>query len=163
MVANPDVLDRSSVYWAHRYVFNVAKIKYSYAMKEVIRQRDALESAGAKMIRELDEKAAANSLDTADMNKAVSRLADLVLKQWWDLPDYIVAKYADGYINDGDSPGYPDWWLKAVGYENGPPPPPPEASYTTASSAEQCVRACPSGEEFVGCTKRCLAAAAIVV
>jgi len=37
---------------------------------------------------------------------------------WWAFADTLMEIFADG--EDGVS--YPDWWLKAVGYENGPPP-----------------------------------------
>ena len=43
--------------------------------------------------------------------------ADSVYKQWWDLADYLMVKYQDGYVNIPNvatSVGYPDWWLKAV-------------------------------------------------
>ena len=60
-------------------------------------------------------------------------------------------KYADGYINEVSPSGtlnvgteaYPDWWLKAVDYQDGPPPvPPASVTYpayylcTTISSAK---------------------------
>ena len=57
--------------------------------------------------------------------------ARLVTEHWWKLGDSLMAKYADGFVsaNDGKSEpglsvGYPDWWLEAVGYADGPPPPP---------------------------------------
>ena len=44
----------------------------------------------------------------------------------WALPDYLIVKYADNWLNDRDALGYSDDWLKAVGYTEGPPPPPAE-------------------------------------
>ena len=44
----------------------------------------------------------------------------------WTLPDTLIVKYADNWLNDGEPLGYEDEWLKEVGYENGPPPPPKE-------------------------------------
>jgi hypothetical protein len=40
----------------------------------------------------------------------------------WDFNEYLITKYRDGYINIpnvGSSAGYPDWWLDAVGYDEG--------------------------------------------
>ena len=51
-----------------------------------------------------------------------------------DLADALLFKYADGYITTYDektgelsvqAEPYPDWWLKEVGYGDGPPPVPP--------------------------------------
>jgi len=158
-IANPDILNRSSMYWAHRYVFNVAKIKYSYAMADVKEERNVLESDGAELIADLDKVARAGALDSKEVNQKIVGLAKTVLSKWWELPDFIVAKYADGWLNDGKALGYPDWWLKAVGYENGPPPPPSSQS----TSVEECVRACPSGEGFLSCMRSCQANASVLV
>ena len=47
----------------------------------------------------------------------------------WSLSDEILFKYASGFVNElpdkmSQMVGYPEWWLKAVGYPEGPPPPP---------------------------------------
>jgi len=76
-----------------------------------------------------------------------------ILMRTWDLTDHLMFKYADGQIHyttpsEGplgtstaprqfdangmtvgnaavvDQPGYPNGWLEAVGYADGPPPPP---------------------------------------
>merc|ERR1719469_729072 len=108
-VAHPKKLDRGSMYWAHKYVFNVAKIKYSYAMADVKEERDRFESAGVKLIADLDKEARAGTLASLEVNQKVAGLAMKVLGKWWDLPDFIVAKYADGWLNDDEALGYPDW------------------------------------------------------
>ena len=59
--------------------------------------------------------------------------ADEVLRKLWSFQDELMFKYADGYTSTIDAAGqlhvaaepYADWWLKAVGYEQGPPPVPP--------------------------------------
>ena len=61
--------------------------------------------------------------------------ADKVVTSLWSLSDEILFKYASGFVNEASSDnnnnnkmsqivGYPAWWLKAVGYTDGPPPPP---------------------------------------
>jgi len=163
-IANPNVLNRTSAYWAHKYVFNIAKMKYSYAMEDVKSERDVLEAAGAEMVADLDEAMPG----ATTVNQKVAELAQTVLSTWWGLPDTIVSKYADGFLNDGEALGYPDWWLRAVGYENGPPPPPSQ-TVSSGSSAldvvrlEQCVRSCPVGDRFAPCMQSCQARAAFLV
>jgi len=88
------------------------------------------------------------------------------MKAVWALPDIIIAKYADGYLSDGDALGYPDWWLKAVGYEHGPPPPPqgPSVKYVGISetaedscddnSIANCIAKCPKSG-FAACAVHC--------
>ncbi len=51
--------------------------------------------------------------------------ADKVIKQWHDLGDMLITKYADGYCNlpDQDEPqniGYGSEWLALTNYKNGP-------------------------------------------
>ena len=46
-----------------------------------------------------------------------------VVSQWWDLADILIVKYDDGFINippAAEEVGYPEWWLKEVGYDKGP-------------------------------------------
>lgn len=55
-----------------------------------------------------------------------------IVQELWDLADRLLFKYASGYVNEpprhmSQAVGYPDWWLRAVGYEQGPPPPPTTA------------------------------------
>lgn len=159
---NPKILDRSTAYWAHRYVFNIAKIKYNHAMSDVRRVQEFLENAGKDLVAALDAEARAGQADASLLNEEVNYLAVRVLDSFWALPDLIVAKYADGWLQDGDALGYPDWWLKAVGYESGPPPPPSALSSAQVPSdtvqmgdVESCIRACPYGADFVACMRQC--------
>ena len=69
------------------------------------------------------------------VHEALAKNADSVVKSLWSLSDELVFRYADGFRNfresseERDGPtfeilGYPEWWLDAVGFRNGPPPPP---------------------------------------
>jgi dipeptidase len=57
-----------------------------------------------------------------------NQLATNVIKDWWALSERLYIRYNDGYLNTPDGIAqavfYPAWWLKQVGYEQGP------ASYT---------------------------------
>jgi len=153
---DPKTIDRSTTYWAHRYVFNIAKIKYSYAMSDVRAAQQLLENAGIEMVSALDAEARLGGASSSEINERAAALAEQVLSTCWSLPDLIISKYADGWLHDGDALGYPDWWLKAVGYENGPPPPPSaNVGVAQISTLEGCVRSCPSGAEFVPCLRQC--------
>ena len=59
------------------------------------------------------------------LTKAFSDNAASVVARWWKLFDVLLFKYADGWLNEpgnlGQALSYPDWWLKKVGYQNGPP------------------------------------------
>lgn len=82
-------------------------------MMDVVRshQQEA-ESAAANLIARLQ------SGDDKDAVEETHALANQVLQLWGALPDELILQFADGY----NTPTYPDWWLKAVGYEQGPPP-----------------------------------------
>jgi len=118
---DPKKMDRSSMYWAHKYVFNLAKIKYSYAMQDIRAVQHQLERAGAKLVASLDADYDNGVLTQLDLNSKIDAFAKDVLNEFWKLPDRILFKYADGWLNDDEMISYPDWWLKAVGYEQGPP------------------------------------------
>ncbi len=77
------------------------------------RQQEA-ESAAANLIARLQS----DSEQKKDAIAETHALADQVLHVWNSLPDELILQFADGY----NTPTYPDWWLKAVGYEQGPPP-----------------------------------------
>ncbi len=71
------------------------------------------ESAASRLIADLQS-------DSSNGNavEETHALANHVLQKWSALPDELILQFADGY----NTPTYPDWWLKAVGYESGPPP-----------------------------------------
>jgi len=117
-LGDPHNLSHKSAYWAHRYIANLVKMKYSAAMNDVRALQSKLESKGEEIVFGL--QAAAD----ADVNIAIGDHAEQVLQAFWDLSDELMARYSDGWAQDGSAPGYPDWWLKAVGYQDGPPAPP---------------------------------------
>jgi hypothetical protein len=83
-------------------------------MMQIVRQhQEEAESAAAALIARLQS-------DPDDRNavEETHALAEHVLHVWSTLPDTLILQFADGY----NTPTYPDWWLKAVGFEQGPPP-----------------------------------------
>lgn len=162
-IGDPTALSRQSAYWAFRYVFNVAKIKYSYAMKDVQALQTQLEQEGLELVARLD--AEADRLTAVDVEAAMASHAAKVVESFWQLADNLIQNYSDGWLKDGSVPGYPEWWLKAVGYQNGPPPVPSLAAKGCSDDeVESCLRGCASGAGFAKCaglcTTRCVVAAA---
>jgi len=169
--ANPDPegLSRDSAYWAHRYTFSVAKIMYKHAITDVTAVQQKLENDAVQLVSQIDAQISSGDILPADIEKHLTNLytqhAEKVLSSFWALPDQIVAKYSDGWLADKANVGYPDWWLKAVGYEQGPEtipdvPVTPSAVAATHSrcddaSVRECITACPSSGGFAACASRC--------
>lgn len=129
-------LDRAALYWAHRYVQNLVQLRYAPMMEDVRKLQAALEHAGHALQYNLDERfggatdaelreggARAAEFATAVRQQSFAH-ADRVLKNWWQLADMLMVKYADGYLTTADSigvpMGYPAWFLNATGFHDGP-------------------------------------------
>ena len=150
-VGNATLVDRRSAWWAHRYVLNVARgLRFDQAVLDIRDAQRDWESRGAGALREMErlfsdsadstratvagaaeDEAAAASSAVASMTRIASRHADAARDAWWRLADALMAKFADGFVSPSDgatapgrSEGYPDWWLDAAGFADGPPPPP---------------------------------------
>lgn len=122
--------NRDSMWMAFNYVANYAMLKYSYMIKDIHGVRDRFEAqffgtqpkveAHALALWKKGDKKGARSLLTryADKN------AGDVIREWWKLSEQLYIKYNDGYLNTragiAQAVFYPGWWLKQVGYENGP-------------------------------------------
>ncbi len=82
-------------------------------MMDVVRMHQLeAEAAAASLIARLQSEP-----DDRIAVEETHALASEVLRKWSTLPDELILQFADGY----NTPTYPDWWLKAVGYEQGPP------------------------------------------
>jgi dipeptidase len=127
-VGNQMTLDRSAAYWAFRFVENWANLKFSYAIKDIAAEQIRLEGQSMKVQQEILQSAS-QGMSYRDVQEKLSINTASVLENWWRLLDFLVVKYADGYVTEpdtgkiGQSVGYPAWWLTKVGYESGPPPP----------------------------------------
>jgi dipeptidase len=123
-------LDRSSMWTAFNYVANQAQLKYSFMIKDIRAVRDrhedmffgtqsALESSALALWNRGDQETA-----RALLTKQSNRFSTEVLKDWWALSEQLYIRYNDGYLNTPEGIAqavfYPAWWLKQVGYEQGP-------------------------------------------
>jgi dipeptidase len=121
---------RTSAFWAACVTHNVANLKWNYAIKDITLRQNVLESGSLTMVQKQEaDYRVSRSIESvqeayyANINNTVVSL--------WSLSDEILFKYASGFVNEPDTDrgmsqmvGYPSWWLKAVGYTQGPPPPP---------------------------------------
>ena len=115
---------------AFNYVANYAMLKYSYMIKDIQEVQSRFESDTFGKQKALESKAQAlwEAGDQKGAREQLTQYAEentrAVLKQWWELSELLYLKYNDGYINTTESIAkpvfYPAWWLKQVGYENGP-------------------------------------------
>ncbi|HPC02929.1 MAG TPA: C69 family dipeptidase [Syntrophales bacterium] len=119
-----------SLWMAFNYVANYAMLKYSYMIQDIHAVRDRFEADAFGAQQELEARAAAlwKAGDKEGARALLTRysedIAARVLKEWWKLAGHLYVKYNDGYVNTtlgvAQPVFYPAWWLKAVGYENGP-------------------------------------------
>ncbi|MFH1387215.1 MAG: C69 family dipeptidase [bacterium] len=122
--------DRKSMWTAFNFVANYAMLKYSYMIKDIQSVRDRFEAQafGTQADRERQALALWKKGDESGaralLTSYCSKNAEAVLSDWWDLADQLYLKYNDGYLNTkagmAQAVFYPGWWLKEVGYEQGP-------------------------------------------
>lgn len=116
-----DVLDRNCAWWAFNFVSNYADLKFSYMIEDIravsskfesdaLAMQPAVEKAAVELYK-IDPKLAIEYL-TAYSNS----ICDRVVAAYWELADMLAVKYQDGYVNLR-TVGYPDEWLKAVGFK----------------------------------------------
>ena len=128
-LGHPATLEKKSLFWAVRYLANYAQLKRNHMIKEIDAYQTSQHTAALKVVARADK----TDGSPAALYNLYGTHADEVMKQLWDLNDGLMFKYADGYTTvvtpDGKlsvtSEPYPDWWLKEVGYGDGPPPVPP--------------------------------------
>ncbi len=124
------IFNQASMWTAFNYVANYAMLKYSFMIKDIHAVRDKFEAASLGGQEELEAKALAlwnqGKKDEARtlLTGHSDQYAAQVLKDWWTLAQNLYLKYNDGYLNTREGLAqqvfYPAWWLKAVGFEQGP-------------------------------------------
>jgi dipeptidase len=120
--------DRKSAFWAACFVHNIANLKWSYAIKDIQTRQAELEERSVAMVKQMDESIKTGcNMTTVEIEYLKN--ADAIVTSLWSLSDEIMFKYASGFVNEAPNDmsemvGYPAWWLKEVGYAEGPPPPP---------------------------------------
>ncbi|QDZ19931.1 dipeptidase [Chloropicon primus] len=126
-----------SAWWAFNFVNNWIQLGYSKMVGDVNDARAELQ-AEAMELHALVVKAVAwipiKSVAVAVLTRMSNKFIDKLTKSWWQVAFKLVAKYSNGLVTTGEDPGertgpgYPNWWLKAVGYTNWPPADPGKIS-----------------------------------
>jgi hypothetical protein len=93
-------------------------MKHGPMMQDILAAQSRLEENGRELVVKIDSANPPFSVN--QLTSAYQDFVGQVVSSWWLLADDLMSKFADG--EDGTS--YPDWWLTAVGYQNGPPPTP---------------------------------------
>ena len=107
---------------------NWAGMKFSYMKEDILAKQKEIEGKEFAMQEAIDTAALRlHGKDPALAREYLTNYsidnANRVLSQWWDLADMLIVKYDDGYVNipkTAGEVGYPESWLKEVGYDKGP-------------------------------------------
>jgi dipeptidase len=137
--------NRESLNWAARKVMMTSQINFKYMHPVVEKSQRALETAGIASVKSMGEAVARN----AAWHHVIIDHMDHALKTWQHLGDELIFHFSDNsdiprmYVTplnleseqrrngmfrteNLQSFSYPDWWLRTVGFSEGPPPVPTE-------------------------------------
>jgi dipeptidase len=125
---NRHAFDKDSAFWVFNFIGNWADLKFSYMIEDIREKQQEYEGKMLAMQPGIDQAAKAMYEQDPDLARQFltdycNSNANKVVKEWWDFAEFLIMKYIDGYINVpdvGQSVGYPLWWLKEVGFEDGP-------------------------------------------
>jgi len=123
MIGSLQKFSWESVWWVFNFVSNYANLKYSHmapdiltVQKEIEETFFALQPAIEKTAVELHESDP--ELLTRYLTDYSVVHAELVVKRWKELANYLLVKYNDGYVKDEEGRpqemGYPASWLRKV-------------------------------------------------
>jgi hypothetical protein len=105
-------------------------LKYSFMIRDIHAVRDRFEARAFGKQQELEDEALSlwKKGERITARRLLTDYSDAyaadVLREWWKLSERLYSKYNDGYLNTkagiAQAVFYPAWWLKLVGYEDGP-------------------------------------------
>ena len=119
---------KGTAWWAFNFINNWAATMYNQIYPEVRREIDHWQSLAIKLVQELDGEGDKHAADLDHCEERTQAFAEEVVGAWWALAWRLVAKFNNGYVITGERPqdqgmpGYPEWWLRAVGYDKWPGP-----------------------------------------
>jgi dipeptidase len=119
-----------STWWAFNFVNNWMQLGYNKMLEDVLSAKYKLQKEAIKLhqlviesTRVIPSESVAKKL-SSEMSQ---KFMDYVGREWWSLAFKLIAKYSNGLVTTGEgpgqrkAPGYPNWWLKEVGYTDWPP------------------------------------------
>jgi dipeptidase len=112
-----------SAWWVFNFVANIANLKYSYMVEDILTVQREIEGRFLAMQPVIEETALALADKDPDLMReyltqySVGQ-AEEVVRRWKELGEFLLTKYNDGYVNaGGEQPmerGYPEAWLREV-------------------------------------------------
>ncbi len=118
---------RDSAWWAFNFVANYANLRWSYMIEDIRKVQTEIEDLEFGLQPAIE----ATALELLKSNPGLIGKyltnycvgsAETNIKKWWDLADFLVTKYNDGYIQNEDGRpkeiGYPGSWLRREVKEN---------------------------------------------
>eukprot|EP00392_Amoebophrya_sp_AT5.2_P003599 g3604.t1 len=111
---------RQSAWWAFDFTSNWMKLNFNMmAEKDVYPKQDELQSMLDGEYQKLWQRT--TDLQQVDLNEWQQHIQKRVVESWWQLADYLVVKYNDGFLNDpsgkmGGVYGYPRAWAEQVDF-----------------------------------------------
>ncbi|MBP6983150.1 MAG: iron ABC transporter ATP-binding protein [Thermotogaceae bacterium] len=115
--------DYESAGWTFNLMGNWMDLKFSYMIKDVQAKQHEIEDREFAFQPAIED--AAKQLYLVSPELAVDFITDYavnnanrVVQEWKRFTEKMFAKYIDGYV-DGNSVGYPDWWLQKVEFVTG--------------------------------------------
>ena len=112
-----------SAWWVFNFVANIANLKYSYMIDDILAVQREIEERFLAMQPVIEETALALADEDPDLMReyltqySVGQ-AEEVVRRWIELGEFLLTKYNDGYVNaGGEQPaerGYPESWLREV-------------------------------------------------
>eukprot|EP00039_Didymoeca_costata_P018994 m.335837 g.335837 ORF g.335837 m.335837 type:complete len:600 (-) comp17689_c0_seq1:79-1878(-) len=146
---NPNILDKVSAYWAHRYVFNIMQIKFSHMSQYVMNMSVSLEKNSSDLVASMDSLVTSSN-QMPNITTVFTDNANAIVEKFWSLPDQLIMLYADGFYNDSYSISYPDEWINGTNYVSGPPQAPCPPCPCTPITSPQCSSCCKGEEKMTG-------------
>jgi len=113
---------KDSAWWVINFVANYANLRWSYMIKDIQKVQNEIENTefelqpyieniALKMLKDKKE-----NLVKRFLTKYCIENAEMSVKKWWNLAEFLITKYNDGYIQDKKgrphAVGYPEKWLK---------------------------------------------------
>lgn len=96
---------------------------------EIAARQSYHEEASIQLIQQTDQEALTLMDKNRDalgdyLRQICSKNAETIVSDWWELSEYLIVKYNDGYIstpgNAAQPVGYPREWLNRTEWINGP-------------------------------------------
>jgi hypothetical protein len=111
--------DRGLGAWqsAH-FVYSAAQLYFGKAIATIQAAQALWEGRAESLIRESDASYLNGSATIGDISQRCSKHATAAVVAWWELSDDLLR----GFTFPSDT--YPDWWLQATDYADGPEPSP---------------------------------------